>query len=232
MFNLSAGYWPRLNQAYLNTCLGHEDEPVIRFLKQNFADRKASFLDVACGAGFFVQKLSAVFPQFQMTGLDINFQMVDLTRQKGIKAVKGNILKLPFQNETFQVVHASHIIEHLGYPNITRAIDEMFRVLATNGYLIIRSPLFHPTFYDDLSHVRPYPPDSVTNYFFALQQSKKGKTHTKEVYLWYRREALQIPWFDDSLFVHRVNDLLKLSWIHFKLPRFFPNGYVLILQKL
>ena len=87
---------------------------------------------------------------------------------------------LPFPNEHFDAVVASHVIEHLFHP--MRLMDEIFRVLKVGGTLYLECPsdrslrlpsmpfqyeLFKSlNFYDDPTHVgRPHTPQSLYRLF-------------------------------------------------------------------
>jgi SAM-dependent methyltransferase len=62
------------------------------------------------------------------------------------KAIKPNILHdltkypYPIKSHSFDKIYASHIIEHL--PNTVRTMEEFYRILRSNGTLIIRVPHF------------------------------------------------------------------------------------------
>lgn len=49
-------------------------------------------------------------------------------------------LPMPFKKNTFDKIYASHIIEHL--PDTVALMDELYRILKSNGILIIRVPHF------------------------------------------------------------------------------------------
>lgn len=67
--------------------------------------------------------------------------------------VCGDIQDLPFKDESFDSIYASHCLEHI--PNIVRTMNECWRVLKKDGKFNIRVPLF-PTIgsISDPSHVR------------------------------------------------------------------------------
>jgi 2-polyprenyl-3-methyl-5-hydroxy-6-metoxy-1,4-benzoquinol methylase len=56
----------------------------------------------------------------------------------GLLAAAGDAERLPFASETFDVVLASEIVEHLWDPN--SFFDEAYRVLNAGGHLIISTP--------------------------------------------------------------------------------------------
>ena len=48
--------------------------------------------------------------------------------------------KLPFQDDTFDIIHSSHLIEHIKIDKIPYFLQEIYRVLKTNGLLRISTP--------------------------------------------------------------------------------------------
>jgi len=83
---------------------------------------------------------------------------------------------LPFQNETVDYFTAISLIEHIQCPgNILR---EIFRVLRSNGALIIVTPNWkyaYKEFYDDPTHLRAY---SAKSLFFLLKSIGFSKVIT------------------------------------------------------
>jgi SAM-dependent methyltransferase len=66
-------------------------------------------------------------------------ERVDKARARGIEAYQGDLNKeLPYQDESFDVVHANQVIEHLHNTDIL--LKEVYRVLKAGGYLVISTP--------------------------------------------------------------------------------------------
>jgi len=84
---------------------------------------KPSALDVGCGPGYVIQALSSCM---NVTGLDINPDMVRACRAKGLDAIQGPGESLPFDNESFDVVYCSFLL--LWVRNPVRIVSEMKRV--------------------------------------------------------------------------------------------------------
>ena len=54
------------------------------------------------------------------------------------EVIVGDMLNLPFENETFDIVISSHSLEHISDYNL--AIQEMRRVLKVDGYICVEVP--------------------------------------------------------------------------------------------
>jgi SAM-dependent methyltransferase len=68
--------------------------------------------------------------------------------------VKADICNLPFKDNEFDVVLCNHVLEHI--PDDTKAMQELYRILKTNGFGIIQIP-------QDLSRETSFEDDSITD---------------------------------------------------------------------
>jgi SAM-dependent methyltransferase len=95
-------------------------------------------LEVGCGLGHL---LSWLVNRYQVFGTDINAWALSQARQN---VPAGSFILLSaedlgaFPEDTFQIVIAKHVVEHL--PNPEQAIAEMSRVLAPGGMLLAATP--------------------------------------------------------------------------------------------
>jgi SAM-dependent methyltransferase len=82
-------------------------------------------LDIACGTGFVTNRLRG-----QITGLDHSHEMLEVARRRNPDAtfVQGDALSLPFENDGFERVFASHFYGHLEDEERQRFLAEARRV--------------------------------------------------------------------------------------------------------
>lgn len=106
-------------------------------------DPSRKILDVGCGAGTITLGLAAFVPEGHVTGLDLTDESVAPAREQAKQAgarnmsfVTGSALDLPFEDGTFDVVHASQTVYHL--PDRERGIREMVRVCKVGGVVAVR----------------------------------------------------------------------------------------------
>lgn len=104
-------------------------------VKLNVSNPK--ILDVGCGTGANLEML-ANFGESE--GVDVSDEALEFCRQKGLKAHKGLAESLPFADESFDVVTALDVIEHLD--DDVAGLKEMHRVLKTGGKTLIFVPAF------------------------------------------------------------------------------------------
>jgi ubiquinone/menaquinone biosynthesis C-methylase UbiE len=212
-----------IEDKYVEQSYYNENKPVLDFLSSLTGD--ISYLEVGSGLNRFPILLKEKFSQIDITCLEINKDLAEKSRLSGFKTVNKDFLENDFPSDSYDVVHCSHVIEHLSYPSIVNFLDELVRITKVNGYIIIRSPLMHPRFYLDIDHVRPYPPNCIVNYFTNSQQQRVGQYKIKTILIWLRREMVSVN-------IRYIDILLKWFWNNFKFPMSKANAYVLILQKI
>lgn len=127
-YNLAAKEYDK-RQAYLDS---FEKKQLLPLLG-DIAGKKV--LDVGAGTGRLsseLQKLGA-----EVTALDVSEQMLlELHRKnKNIEIVVGDAERMPFSNETFDIVVAAFLIVHLKNPELF--FDEAYRVLKNGGKFLV-----------------------------------------------------------------------------------------------
>jgi len=85
--------------------------------------RGMTALDVGCGPGLVMEMFS---PFLEVTGLDIDPEMVRQVRNKGMAAVRGDAQDLPFEDDSFDIVYCSFTMLWIG--DQQKAMAEMARV--------------------------------------------------------------------------------------------------------
>lgn len=219
-------------EKFINEANNHEDWEVVKFLNTLEKNKTWQYLEIGSGMGRFPLKIRNIFTNLNIECLEVNPDLVKITSDQGLETIVGDALHLPYSDESFDVIHCSHVIEHFKYPEVTELLDQLTRVVKTTGYIIIRSPLWHSDFYLDIDHVRPYPPETILNYFKNRQQQKVGQGDFKIIKCWYRRQNLKIFNVGSSKTKYFVNALLAFLWTYIRFPFSKKNGYVLILQKV
>jgi SAM-dependent methyltransferase len=99
-------------------------------------DGARRILDVGCGTGTMLTHLAA-FGKVQ--GVDIDEEAVGYCRERGLVDVSmGEASDLPFPQDSFDLVTALDVIEHLD--DDASALREMGRVLRPRGHLLVTVP--------------------------------------------------------------------------------------------
>lgn len=93
-------------------------------------------LDVGCGGGFFLASLNSLWEKY---GVEINPAAVRYGRDTSrIDILKGDLRKINFPNETFDVIKMRGTIEHLFDP--MSELREIYRILRKGGLIAINTP--------------------------------------------------------------------------------------------
>jgi SAM-dependent methyltransferase len=85
--------------------------------------KRPAALEVGCGPGFVMDVLSRLF---DVKGVDIDSDMVNACRIRGLDVVQADACELPFEDSSFEVVCCSFLLLWLKDPR--PALEEMKRV--------------------------------------------------------------------------------------------------------
>ncbi|MCK5268981.1 MAG: class I SAM-dependent methyltransferase, partial [Spirochaetes bacterium] len=113
--------------------------PVISFLRYRDAIRfipNGKGLDIGCGNGKFIRDMNSLGWQFE--GVEFNPIAVDICRKAGLKVFHGDLHTAAFKDNSFDIVSARHVIEHI--PDPTNFMREIARILKKEGRLVIKTP--------------------------------------------------------------------------------------------
>lgn len=91
-------------------------------------------LDAGCGKGRYAALIKQQLPHAEVHAVDVSEEMLRHV-PPGIITKKSSIQDLPYKDGTFDLVFCVEALEHV--PNPKAAVDEMVRVLAPGGRLVI-----------------------------------------------------------------------------------------------
>ena len=102
-------------------------------------DAKAKIIDLGCSDGEFALKIAEKAGTDEIYGAEFLVEALLLAKARGIKVCWADLNEnLPFENRSFDVVHANQVLEHL--PETDRFIKEVYRILRPGGYAVISTP--------------------------------------------------------------------------------------------
>ena len=104
---------------------------------QHYIDPKGGFkvLDAGCGAGATMERLRGYG---SVEGMDISEEAVRYNLERGRKVSLGSVERMPFAGNSFDLVLALDVIEHV--PDDLQALQELFRTLRRGGSLLVTVP--------------------------------------------------------------------------------------------
>ncbi len=104
-------------------------------------EQSATFLEIGTNEGGLLRECNFIIHQAQwFFGLDIDYSQLQSFQPKAdnVRLVMGDGQNLPFENEVFDIVVCSEVLEHFERPE--RGINEMARVIKPGGTVIITVP--------------------------------------------------------------------------------------------
>ncbi|MBI5585437.1 MAG: methyltransferase domain-containing protein [Deltaproteobacteria bacterium] len=126
-----------------------------------------SVLDIGCGRGEFLELLQGA--GIPARGVELNPEMVDRARGKGLDVVQGDGLEFlrNLADGELGGIFLSQVIEHLGPKILRELVRTAFLKLAPDGVLLAETvnpqclTTFSGAFYVDLSHQNPIHPEAA-----------------------------------------------------------------------
>ncbi len=93
-------------------------------------------LDIGCGNGRFINSMNKLGWKFE--GVELSSVAVDICHESGLKVFNGELKDAQFSKDSFDIICARHLIEHL--PDPDDLLNEISKILKPKGVLIIRTP--------------------------------------------------------------------------------------------
>ncbi len=93
-------------------------------------------LDVGCSTGYVLEAAAGL--GLSAWGIDVSEFAVQHCEQRGYRVRRGDLTKLPFPAQSFDIVIARHTLEHADAP--LQALGEIRRVLRPGGSALIAVP--------------------------------------------------------------------------------------------
>ncbi len=107
------------------------------FNQEPLVQNSPRFLDVGCATGRLLQYLKS--QGWMEQGVEVCSSAAEYGREKrGVSIFTGTLEQARFPDSSFEVVHASHVIEHLQRPE--EFLQEARRVLKSDGSLLLITP--------------------------------------------------------------------------------------------
>jgi SAM-dependent methyltransferase len=113
---------------------------LFRMLEPHLAGRKlARVLEAGCGTGYFSYLLQTE-RRWPVTPVDIGWEGLRRARSMGVeRAVQANVMSLPFASGVFDLALSIDVLPHLVRGEDQRGVDELGRVVARGGLVLIRA---------------------------------------------------------------------------------------------
>ncbi len=212
---------PKIDKKYVT----FEREPFFEIVEEYLNDN-SRVLDIGAGNGNFAD----FFKRKDFYLFDGNEETVSRLKKRFQFVNSGKLPKLPYENSFFDIIHCSHVVEHLEPEDLYQTIMEMDRCLKQKGKIIISTPLYWEGFYDDLSHVKPYNPNVFLHYL--VKENRKSRTREiisfnyKLIKIVYRyREIFDWTFYKNAIYRNLRRVLQRFT------KKYEKTGYTIVLEK-
>lgn len=142
-------------------------QKAFRALTEAINLKNKKILDVGCGIGRWSYLLKLMGAK--VTAIDLEEKRLAKAKKdirlKGIKLLQMNLLKLQFNDETFDFINSVTVLQHIPYKEKEQAIKEICRVTKKGGYISIIEYIGE----DEVGHMFPL------QYESWIQKFKKHK---------------------------------------------------------
>jgi len=93
-------------------------------------------LDIGCSIGATVEMAQQI--GWDAEGVDVSETAVAKCRSRGLRCHRMDGIRLPFDDESFDVVTSWHVIEHV--ENVQQTLNEWYRVVRPGGVMVLETP--------------------------------------------------------------------------------------------
>ncbi|NQV92026.1 class I SAM-dependent methyltransferase [Candidatus Woesearchaeota archaeon] len=99
----------------------------------------AKVLDAGCGTGTLAMELLQKHPGIHFNGVDADEKILTIARKKTskIKFSKAFLQKLPFEDDSFDIIYSSLVFHHIPSKDKVKSMKEIYRVLKSDGYFLL-----------------------------------------------------------------------------------------------
>lgn len=121
--------------------------PFIRFLNPQPADR---ILELGSGVGILADEIARHLDSGKLTGVENSEEQLAQCPEsyKQLEFIRGDVQRLPFEDDTFDKVYGRYILEHVSQPG--KVVTEALRVLKPGGQVFFQeNAILHLEFYPE-----------------------------------------------------------------------------------
>jgi len=114
-------------------------QPVIPTFQEHYGlTARSSVLDAGCAKGFMLYDFTQIIPGIQVAGIDVSEYAI----QNGKEEVRpflqvADVQKMPFANESFDVVISINTIHNLELDGLKRALGEIQRIQRRGSFITV-----------------------------------------------------------------------------------------------
>ena len=151
-------------ESYVNSAIHKEGKDLHTLVSLANITGIEELLDIATGGGHTANAFAPLVKK--VTALDLTQEMIEAAEKfikgnghKSVEFILGDAEQLPFHNETFDIVSCRIAPHH--FPNVSKFIEEAYRVLKPNGQFLLDDNVVpeqeeFDEFYNTIEKMRDY----------------------------------------------------------------------------
>lgn len=155
----------------------HSERRVREFIFAQTPKNPKRMLDVGCGKAWVAEMFSSIANE--VISMDISFTNVEKALEKypfeNHSGIVADVLNLPFQENSFDCIIASEIIEHVVYPD--QFIKKLIRILKPGGVLLVTTPYKEKLQYNLCIHCNKLTPRHA--HIHSFDEKKLAELYSK-----------------------------------------------------
>lgn len=119
---------------------------VVIHLIESCGIKPKNILDVGCASGWFLSQVAKKYPKAKAVGVDVYKNAIEYGKKKykSLQLFDTDAHKLPFKDNSFDVVICTEVLEHVVSPE--KVLKEIKRVLKADGVAIVEMDTGNLTF--------------------------------------------------------------------------------------
>jgi tRNA (uracil-5-)-methyltransferase TRM9 len=139
-------------------------------------------LEVGCGNGKNMVYCNELKKNIKIKGIDISDKFVEICQKKNLDVEQGDMIKLPYLDESFDFVYSIAVLHHLDKEEErVNALKEMFRVCKKDGLIFVLVWAFD----QEPDSKRKF---SKTDELVSWKSRQDGKTYFRYYHLYLKGE--------------------------------------------
>ena len=147
------------SSAAADAYLSKIDDSFVEHALRLIGQRRGRAIDIGCGPGQILKKLSVRLPEWQFWGVDRSLTMIGRAREgrdsrmQRVEFIAGDAGSLPFGDSSFDLVLCNSVLHHIGDPS--HLFAEIRRIAKPDAAILLRD-LRRPSRIRFPLHVRWY----------------------------------------------------------------------------
>ena len=155
--------------------------------------KNGALLDIGCGAGHYLLEMKDL--GWNTTGVELTPSACDAAKQANLNVFQGTLEDYHFENDCFDIVRMSDVLEHV--PNPHETLKEIYRILKPNGYLELTLPNLDAWTFELFGEYW-FPLEIPRHLFHHTPESIKQLAHqhhfkVSQCHIWSHKEVDVIP---------------------------------------